>query len=177
MHCEIARRASKFTQPVHSVMPPKRLTTTSGIQTKRDGERIIPASIRTDGSVRPERRVKAGYTPQEDVSVYKNEKAEDFRRHQYGHKDYVPPGLTVASISKSRWKGEVGGQEVEEGIGQEDPEKKARALRKKIKAAKELKVRMERGDKLEDSQVAKVGMLESFEKELAAMNLELTTEA
>ena len=158
-------------------MPPKRLTTTSGIQTKRDGERIIPASIRTDGSVRPERRVKAGYTPQEDVGVYKNEKAEDFRRHQYGHKDYVPPGLTAAGTSKSRRKGEVDGQQVEEGIGQEDPEKKARALRKKIKAARELKVRMERGDKLEDSQVAKVGMLESFEKELAAMNLELTMEA
>ena len=157
-------------------MPPKRLTTASGIQTKRDGERIIPASIRPDGSVRPERRVKAGYTPQEDVSVYKNEKAEDFRRHQYGHKDYVPPGLTVATTSKSRRKGEVGGQQVEEGIGQEDPEKKARALRKKIKAARELKVRMERGDKLEDSQVAKVRMLETFENELAAMNLELTEE-
>jgi partner of Y14 and mago len=148
------------------LMPPKRGTPASGIQTKRDGDRIIPASVRPDGSIRPERRVKAGYTPQEDVSVYKNERAEDFRRHQYGHKDYVPPGLAVGS--KSRGKGEG----VELGVGQEDPEKKARALQKKIKAARDLKARMERGDKLEDSQVAKIRMLETFEKELAAMNLE-----
>jgi partner of Y14 and mago protein len=147
-------------------MPPKRATPTSGIQTKRDGEKIIPASVRPDGSIRPERRVKAGYTPQEDVSVYKNERAEDFRRHQYGHEEYVPPGLAVGG--KARGKGEG----VELGIGQEDPEKKARALKKKIKAARDLKARMERGDKLEGSQVAKIGMLETFEKELAAMNLE-----
>ena len=149
-------------------MPPKRATPASGIQIKRDGERVIPASVRPDGSIRPERRVKAGYTPQEDVSVYKNERAEDFRRHQYRHEDYVPPGLAVNSRGKR--------EQVELGIGQEDPEKKARALRKKIKAARELKVRMERGDKLEDSQVAKIRMLETFEKELAAMNLEESEE-
>lgn len=152
-------------------MPPKRITAASGIQTKRDGEKVIPASVRPDGSIRAERRVKTGYTPQEDVSVYKNERAEDFRRHQYGHKDYVPPGLAVADKA-SRRKAGLGEGEQEEGIGQEDPEKKARALRKKIKAARELKGRMERGDKLEDSQVAKIGMLETFEKELAALNLE-----
>jgi hypothetical protein len=33
-------------------------------------------------------------------------------------------------------------------------------------------VRMDRGDRVEESQVAKIGMLETFEKELAAMNLE-----
>jgi partner of Y14 and mago len=160
-------------------MPPKRGTTVSGIRTKRDGERVIPASVRPDGSIRPERRVKAGYTPQEDVSVYKNELAEDFRRHQYGHKDYVPPGLATPDAAQKRSRrGNVGGGEGQgdEGIGQEEPEKKARALRKKIKAARELKVRMEKGDKLEDSQVAKVGMLETFEKELASLNLESTEE-
>jgi uncharacterized protein with WD repeat len=60
----------------------------------------------------------------------------------------------------------------EEGIGQEDPEKKVRALKKKIKAARELKERQERGDKLEESQVAKIGMLETFEKELAEMSID-----
>ena len=57
------------------------------------------------------------------------------------------------------------------GVGQEDPEKKARVLVKKIKAAKELKERMEKGDKLAANQVAKIQMLETFEKELAALNL------
>ena len=161
-------------------MPPKRPpVSASGIKTTSTGERIIPASVRPDGSIRPERRVKAGYTPTEDVSTYKNERAETFRSHQYGHKDYVPPGLGKtgggAEVQKSRRGGGGaggGGQQVVEGIGQEDPEKKIRALKKKIKAARELKARADRGDKLEDSQVAKIGMLETFEKELAEMSLE-----
>jgi len=155
-------------------MPPKQPVTASGIKTTKSGERVIPASVRPDGTIRPERRVKAGYTPTEDVSSYKNDRAESFRSHQYGHKDYVPPGLAKAGeAQKSRRKGVGGGSgQTEEGIGQEDPEKKVRALKKKIKAARELKERQDRGDKLEDSQVAKIGMLETFEKELAEMNIE-----
>ena len=152
-------------------MPPKRPVPASGIQTTKNGERVIPASVRPDGSIRPERRVKAGYTPTEDVSTYKNDRAESFRSNQYGHKEYVPPGLAKAGdAQKSRRGGN--GKVTEEGIGQEDPEKKVRALKKKIKAARELKERQERGDKLEDSQVAKIGMLEAFEKELAEMSIE-----
>ena len=177
----------------HLIMPPKQLLPISGIQTTRSGERIIPASVRADGSIRPERRVKHGYTPAEDVAIYKNEQAEVFRSHQYGHKDYVPPGLgkPVEEDKKKRRRpkkndegGDAngGGNVVSqtnsnvEGIGQEDPEKKARALRKKIRQAKELKERAAKGDKLEASQIAKIGMLDVFEKELAALDIEVTEE-
>lgn len=145
-------------------MPPKKSTTASGIQIKAGGERIIPASVRPDGSIRPERKVKAGYTPAEDITAYKSEKAESFRSNQYGSKDYVPPG----SVKKT---GEAKKQ-VELGVGQEDPEKKARALKRKIKQAKELKDRQEKGDKLEPNQLAKIDMIEAFEKELVALNIE-----
>jgi partner of Y14 and mago len=167
-------------------MPPKRVQT-SGIQTTKSGERVIPASVRPDGTIRPERKVKQGYTPAEDIATYKNERAETFRTHQYGHKDYVPPGLAKPAESgdKKRRRPKKSGQEGEGsekggsnetseqmvGTGQEDPEKKARALRKKIRAATELKERATRGDKLEDSQMAKIKMLEVFEKELAELNL------
>lgn len=165
-------------------MPPKRPPTqASGILTTKSGERIIPASLRADGSVRPQRKIKQGYTPAEDVTAYKNERAESFRTHQYGHKDYVPPGLAKVEASDAAKRrrpkkpgqgGEGGVQGVPqmEGIGQEDPDKKARALKKKIKAAQELKDRQAKGNKLEDSQIAKIGMLETFEKELAALNIE-----
>lgn len=176
-------------------MPPKRPIPASGIQATKNGERVIPASVRADGSIRPERRVKQGYTPPEDVAAYKNEKAESFRSHQYGHKDYVPPGLakpTEAEDKKKRRrpkkKGE-GGEEGEqtksteigtpnvEGVGQEDPEKKARALRKKIRQARELKERAAKGDKLEGSQLGKIAMLETFEKELKELNIDEVEES
>jgi len=76
----------------------------------------------------------------------------------------VPPG----SVKKT---GEAKKQ-VELGVGQEDPEKKARALKRKIKQAKELKDRQEKGDKLEPNQLAKIDMIEAFEKELVALNIE-----
>jgi len=171
-------------------MPPKRPVPASGIETTKNGERIIPASVRADGSLRPERRVKQGYSPAEDVAAYKNEKEESFSSHQYGHKDYVPPGLAKPTDTEDKKKrrrpkkkGE-GGEEGEqltsteiattnvEGVGQEDPEKKARALRKKIRQATELKERAAKGDKLEASQLAKIGMLETFEKELKELNID-----
>ena len=172
-------------------MPPKRLVPASGIQTTRDGEQVIPASVRADGSIRPERRVKQGYTPAEDMATYKNENIETFRSHQYGHKDYVPPGLGKPTDTEDKKKrrrpkkkdeagegseelkprAEVGSQNLE-GVGQEDPEKKVRALKKKIRQATELKERAARGDKLEASQIAKIKMLEVFQKELEALNIE-----
>lgn len=35
-----------------------------------DGDRVIGASRRPDGTLRKERRVRAGYTPQDEVQVY-----------------------------------------------------------------------------------------------------------
>lgn len=171
-------------------MPPKRIIAASGIKTTKDGERVIPASVRADGTIRPERRVKQGYTPIEDVAAYKNEKVESFRSHQYGHKDYVPPGLAKSTESEDKKKrrrgkkggaGEAGeesksatevGSLILEAPGQEDLEKKARALKKKIRQAAELKERAAKGERLEVSQIAKIGMLETFQKELEELNIE-----
>jgi partner of Y14 and mago protein len=45
-----------------------------------DGERVIAASRRPDGTVRKERRVRAGYVPQDEQQVY------------------VPRGASVSSV-------------------------------------------------------------------------------
>lgn len=55
--------------PQHSPRP-----SASGITadpTSSTGARVIPASVRPDGTVRKERKVKPGFTPQEDVGVFK----------------------------------------------------------------------------------------------------------
>ncbi|KAI8057721.1 hypothetical protein BDF22DRAFT_662119 [Syncephalis plumigaleata] len=44
-----------------------------------DGERIIPASRRPDGSVRPARKVRAGYVPAEDQQRFQSRRVADRR--------------------------------------------------------------------------------------------------
>jgi partner of Y14 and mago protein len=58
--------------------------TKSGITTNDEGIRHIPASVRADGSVRKEIKIRPGYRPPEDVEVYKNRTAEAFRNRGKG---------------------------------------------------------------------------------------------
>lgn len=51
----------------------------AGIATTATGERHIPSSVRADGTLRKEIRVRPGYRPPEDVELYKNRTAEGFR--------------------------------------------------------------------------------------------------
>lgn len=65
--------------PVASPPPSQSPTPSSGILTTSAGERHIPQSMRPDGSVRKEIRVRPGYRPPEDVEVYKNRTAEAWK--------------------------------------------------------------------------------------------------
>ncbi|KAH0139877.1 hypothetical protein KCU67_g15032, partial [Aureobasidium melanogenum] len=56
----------------------------AGITTSATGERHIPSSIRPDGSVRKEIRVRPGYRPPEDVELYKNRTAEAYKNRGKG---------------------------------------------------------------------------------------------
>jgi partner of Y14 and mago len=59
--------------------PPAQNPSKSGIVTKSTGDRVIPGSVRADGSVRKEVKIRPGYIPPEDVEVYKNRTAEAFK--------------------------------------------------------------------------------------------------
>lgn len=48
----------------------------AGIVTAKDGERVVAASRRADGSVRKEIKIRPGYVPPEDVARYANAKVE-----------------------------------------------------------------------------------------------------
>jgi partner of Y14 and mago protein len=62
-------------------MPSVETTSVSkaGITTSASGERHIPSSVRPDGTLRKEIKVRPGYRPPEDVELYKNRTAEGFR--------------------------------------------------------------------------------------------------
>ncbi|KAK6533628.1 hypothetical protein TWF694_002563 [Orbilia ellipsospora] len=77
-------------------------TTTSGIQTLASGSRIIPSSVRADGSTRPERRVKPGFTPAEDIAKYQNRTAEAWRNRGTGG---VPGATEVPGAGPSEKSG------------------------------------------------------------------------
>jgi partner of Y14 and mago protein len=85
-------------------------TTRSGIRKLSNGESIIPASTRPDGSLRKEIRVKPGYKPPEDVEVYKNRTAQAWKNRGKGgvpgaaaveEDDKLPPHKAAAAAAKN----------------------------------------------------------------------------
>ncbi|KAK6519356.1 hypothetical protein TWF281_003190 [Arthrobotrys megalospora] len=165
-------------------------TTTSGIQTLESGNRIIPSSTRADGSTRPERRVKPGFTPAEDVVRYQNRTAEAWRNRGSGG----VPGATDKEEEGDEEEGitVVGGEvgegdvpttdttaaaaaapvkTVEEQTAAADAEKKAKGLQKKIRQAQELKARKEKGETLLPEQLDKALRLGELIRDLEKLGV------
>ena len=63
---------------------PPLTTPNSGIKTNSSGDRHIPQSVRGDGTVRREIKIRPGYRPPEDVEVYKNRTAEAWKTRGSG---------------------------------------------------------------------------------------------
>jgi len=174
----------------------------AGITTSATGERHIPSSVRPDGSVRKEIRVRPGYRPPEDVELYKNRTAEGFRnRGKVG-----VPGAEVAKSEEDASKsspaanknakrrearkkaaaatGDANEEVTDKSVESKDKakpsetrakanakpeaepekvvdpeaekEKEAKKLTKKLRQARELKDKGDKGDKLLPEQFEKV---------------------
>lgn len=99
-------------------------TPSSGILTTPAGDRRIPQSMRPDGSVRKEIRVRPGYRPPEDVEVYKNRTAEAWKTRGTGG---VPGALGL--------KDNEGNDEVKGSAGKNAKRREARKRAKATEAA------------------------------------------
>jgi len=157
--------------------------TKSGIVTGKDGERHIPSSVRPDGSVRKEIRVRPGYRPPEDVETYKNRTAQAWKERGSGGvpgADAVDNESATAAANKNAKRREARKKAAaavkDEGddkakndtsaakpLPQEelvDPEaekaKEARKLAKKLRQARELSEKKDKGDALLPEQFEKV---------------------
>ncbi|RKU42730.1 hypothetical protein DL546_004470 [Coniochaeta pulveracea] len=164
------------------------------------GERIIPESVRADGSKRKAIKVRPGYRPPEDVEVYKNRTAESFRTRGKGgipgaeglKEEKADQGSAASNKNakrrEARKKAKATG-EADAGEKQTTPppaeppatelvdpeaekEKKARNLKKKLKQARDLKNKKETGEALLPEQIAKVIKINELIRELEALGFD-----
>ncbi|TGJ85079.1 hypothetical protein E0Z10_g3683 [Xylaria hypoxylon] len=176
----------------------------SGIVTdENSGHRQIPESMRADGTTRKAIKIRPGYRPPEDVEVYKNRTAEDFRNRGKGgipgaeglkDKQQETPSPANNKNSKRREarkkaKSANESQDVtadntppstetksEEVDPEAEKEKKARNLKKKLKQAKELKNKKEGGESLLPEQIAKVIKINELIRELESLGFDADDE-
>ncbi|KAJ3568187.1 hypothetical protein NPX13_g6506 [Xylaria arbuscula] len=172
----------------------------AGIVTdESSGERHIPESMRADGTTRKAIKIRPGYRPPEDVELYKNRTAEDFRNRGKGpipgaeglkdnQKETPSPASNKnAKRREARKKAkstnepqEAGGDKAppssETKVEEVDPvaerEKKARNLKKKLKQAKDLQNKKEGGESLLPEQIAKVIKINELIRELEALGFD-----
>lgn len=70
-------------------------------------DRVVPESRRADGSVRKERKIRPGFTPQEDVARFRSsrQQAVDARALPKGHiPGWVPPGASTPEKKEAQSK-------------------------------------------------------------------------
>lgn len=115
-------------------MPSVETPSKAGIITAPTGERHIPASVRADGSKRKEIRIRPGYKPPEDVELYKNRTATDWKNRASG-------GIPGAAGLKDD-------QETADGNAASNKNAKRREARKKAKADES---RDSKGEQIEGS--------------------------
>jgi partner of Y14 and mago protein len=162
----------------------------AGITTSASGERHIPSSVRPDGTLRKEIKVRPGYRPPEDVELYKNRTAEGFRtRGKAGvpgaesMKTEEDPSKLSAAANKNAKRREArkkaataasdGKDETETPKDPEaEKEKEAKKLMKKLRQAKELKDKKEKGDKLLPEQFEKVIKINELIRQLETLGFD-----
>jgi len=178
----------------------------AGIATSATGERHIPSSVRADGSVRKEIRVRPGYRPPEDVELYKNRTAEGFRnRAKAGvpgaeslkkEEDPAKASNVANKNAKRREARKKAAAEKEEEKPTEpvkaaeladsakptepaksvdieaDKEKEAKKLVKKLRQARELKDKKEKGEGLLPEQFEKVIKINELVRQLEKLGFD-----
>lgn len=174
----------------------------SGIKKLNNGESVIPASTRADGSVRKEIRVKPGYRPPEDVEVYKNRTAEAWKNRGKGGvpgaeaaaaetqaQQLSASALKNAKRREARKKAAANAGEEKEAASPDgqpvkatepepvvDPEaekaKEARKLTKKLRQARELQDKKNEGGSLLPEQLAKVIKINELIRQLDSLGFD-----
>ncbi|GAA5993776.1 hypothetical protein JCM11641_000916 [Rhodosporidiobolus odoratus] len=109
--------------------------TTAGISNTAEGDRVVASSRRPDGTYRKEIKIRPGFTPQEDVVLYRSRGAVE-SEHRKAVKGAVP-GLTPPGLSTQ--------VQVQAGTSGMSKAQKKNAKRKEKRQEEELKTEHEVG--------------------------------
>ncbi|KAI9270681.1 hypothetical protein BDA99DRAFT_502438 [Phascolomyces articulosus] len=129
-------------------------------------ERWIPGSRRPDGSYRPARKVRAGFTPLEDVQRYASPKARqqaEQERQRQLEQDQKQQQQKPIKEAKPHTQPAPSTDSTPE-------ERKIRNLQKKIRQIEELEQKLIKGEPLNDAQRDKVKKGKALREELAQLS-------
>lgn len=166
--------------------------------------RVIPQTRRPDGTFRKERKVRPGYTPPEDVVRYSNRVLDAVRPvaspSQPTTTSTTPKSKTQKKNDKRKSKRKEDGdttQDTEpsdqaqtptptpstleqvpepEASKAEDPEKKLRALNKKLRQIEQLKERQDRGEPLLPEQTDKISKMDELVAQIQELSVSKVSE-
>ncbi|KUL85098.1 hypothetical protein ZTR_08317 [Talaromyces verruculosus] len=183
-------------------MPATEPVTSSGIVVDATtGQRHVPSSTRADGTKRKEIRIRPGYQPPEDVQKYKNRSAEAWKNRGSGGVPGAEAVVSTQQVGsaasnknakrreakkKAKAEEEAGnaGRDTKEtkDVTKAEPEtvpdpeaekeKKARNLKKKLRQARELSEKKDKGESLLPEQFAKVIKINELIRELDALGFD-----
>lgn len=167
--------------------PPKPIVSASGIVTT-GSQRVVPSSVRPDGTIRKEIRIREGYIPQEDIAKYTNRRVEAANYKPQYPVGYVPkeqpkekkkkPKAEHHEEKEPRSPDPIDTSPVPSAAPQQipsgsiDPGKRIKALEKKLRQIEQLKERREKGEALLAEQIDKIERMDEIEKELENLKLE-----
>ncbi|KAG2221294.1 hypothetical protein INT45_000207 [Circinella minor] len=126
-------------------------------------ERWIPGSRRADGSYRPARKVRAGFTPLEDVQRYASPKARQQAEQEQQSQ------LQIQQQQQKPTKEAKPHSQPAPSTDSSPEERKIRNLQKKIRQIEELEQKLIKGEQLNDDQRGKVKKGKALRDELAKL--------
>lgn len=155
---------------------------------KDDKGYYVPATQRSDGTWRKERRLKENYIPQDEVALYES-KGKKFATNA----PKFPPGAPITMVAvpkqqkqvltekqpkqeknnvpeviKQKEKNKPVEKKVEEEPGT-DPVKRVRNLKKKLKNIEELEIKVAEGHSIDNDQRKKISTKNAVLKEIAQL--------
>ncbi|KAJ3318832.1 hypothetical protein HDV06_007013 [Boothiomyces sp. JEL0866] len=140
-------------------MPPK----PSGIVNNK-----IPSTVRADGSVRKEIKVRQGFVPQEDIQSFKSKSVESVKNYIPGTtrtRDEVKPKKVKKEKAVEPKIVEQKPELVKQDSGL-DKEKRLKQLNKKLRQIQEIEQKQKDGKSLEPEQIAKLETKSAIEQEI-----------